>query len=325
MIFMYDNLNFGLRSTDVSNVNFLEDVPQYLDTAEQINFESGTIIKGTLGDTADKNYFEVTVSSLGINLRNGSLCKYHFGNNLETLTRQETQNAIGALSDTLHLNLDLARMYRIDLAQNFCMQYSPEIYFSYLGQMLLNRKQFRRATDERGSLYYYGKNEHFIFYDKLKEQKDKGKLIPKLYTGRNLLRIEHRFISRLYKMFNCTGVTAAMLYNEDFYIGVINKWFEAYQAIRKQNEIGLNFEFMKTKKDFYTLLILEHIKNNGSELALMEQIQTAQQTKQLSKKMAFDIRAAITKAVNTNAAINAPNELILELDKKVNEARKHYR
>lgn len=321
----FDTLNFGLRNEDVRGVNFLYDVPQYLSHAEPISFENGTIIKGTIGDVANKSYFDVTVSGMSINLRNGSLCKYRFGNNLQTLTRQETQRAIEQLSDTLHLPLHLAKMYRIDVAQNLILQHPIEVYLNHLGQMEIGRKKITRWFDERGSLYYYYNGGMYVLYDKLKELSGKGQLIPELYKGKNVLRLEHRYTARLPKAFNAPCVTAAMLYDEDFYIDVVNRWHDSYKAIKKVNETILNFNGMKGKKGIHQFAIKAAIKFAGGELELIEKIKEAQKLGEIDSKTAYYFRQEIEAAIQTNAAITAQNELILELDKKVNEARKHYR
>ena len=65
------------------------------------------------------------LGNLRVSVRNssltvqGSLSKYLNGNNLERFTRKQTQRAIEKLSDSLALPFHRAKVWRIDLAENF--------------------------------------------------------------------------------------------------------------------------------------------------------------------------------------------------------------
>jgi hypothetical protein len=159
----------------------------------------------------------------------------------------------------------------------------------------------------------------------LNEQKRKSGTIPELYQNRNVLRYEQRYKSRLAKIFNVECVQAAMLYSEEHYIAMLNRWRDTYKSIKKINDITLNFSSMKGKKDLYNLGVLALVQQAGGELAVLEQIKEAQKSNQLSKKAAFDIRQAVVEATKNKADITATNEAIKELDKKIDEAVKYYR
>ncbi|KAA6316690.1 hypothetical protein EZS27_033035 [termite gut metagenome] len=116
-----------------------------------------------------------------------------------------------------------------------------------------------------------------------------------------------------------------MLYDEAFYINVVNRWKESYKAIKKINDVTLNFEAMTTKKDLYQMGLLSLIEVSGGELGVISQINEAQQRGELTKKQAFDLRQAIKEACKIKDGLTMKNEAILELDKKVNEAAKFYR
>jgi hypothetical protein len=120
-------------------------------------------------------------------------------------------------------------------------------------------------------------------------------------------------------------VTGAMLYNEKFYIDIINRWRDNYRAINKVNDININFEAMKGKRDLYVMGVLSLVESQGGELSVVSQIAEAQKTGILSKKQAFDLKQAITDACKVKEGLTVKNEAILELDKKVTEAAKFYR
>jgi hypothetical protein len=317
---MYDNVDFKLRDIDVSNIDFLNETAKYFDITGEHNFNNEIVLSGTLnGD------FKITVNKNGVNIKGGSLCKWYLGDNFQTLGRGDTQKAIEKLSDTLHLPIQQATVTRIDVAQNLIVKNPVEVYYNHLGELKHNKRSMITESGIVEGIYYFGNNGLSLFYNKIKEQKIKGCLIPELYQNRNVLRYEKRHKRRLPQAFNVERVTAAMLYNEKFYINLLDNWKNNYFSIKKINDITLNFENMKGKKDLYTLGLLSLIETAGGELAMITQINEVLKLGKIAKKTAFDMRKAITEACKIKVGITAPNEAILELDKKVIEAVKFYR
>jgi hypothetical protein len=321
---MYDNIDFKLKNTEAANVDFLNETSKYFDVTGQHNFENGFVLSGTLGGD-----FKILVNRDSVSIKGGSLCKYYLDDNFKTLGRGATQKAIEKLSDTMHLPFEKATITRLDIAQNFIVQEPCQNYYNHLGEWHDgNKKSTRASIIENGkleTLYYYQSNGLLLFYDKVKEQKIKGQLIPELYQNKNVLRYEQRYKGRLSKCFNVERVTGAMLFDEAFYINVINLWKENYFNIKKINDISLNFEAMKGKTDLYNAGILALVEQCGGELNFLSQIQEAQKAGKLSRKQAFDMRQVVTAACKIKHGITAQNEAIMELDKKIIEAVKYYR
>lgn len=327
---MYDNVDFKLKITDFSGIDFLEDVPKHLYGVRERTYEGEFVIIGTLKNDLCNNNYRVTVNRNGVNIRDGSLCKYYLGDNFQTLGRGDTQRAMEKMSDTLHLPIDKAVVSRIDVAQNFIVRHSVENYYNHLGEWHNGNKKSTRApiTNNMGiieGMYYYQRLGLLVFYDKIKEQKAKRQPIPELYQGRHVLRYEQRHKKRLPEIFNVEKVTVSMLYNEKFYIDLLNRWKENYFAIKKINDITLNFETMRTKTDLYNLGVLALVQMAGGELNFISQMQEAKRTGVLTKKQAFDLKQAVIHACKERSGITDRNDCILELDKKVKEAVKFYR
>jgi len=323
---MFDNIDFKLKDTEATDTDFLSETPLYLDTITgEHNFNGVPVVSGILGDLGG-NHFKVTVSSTGVNIKNGSLCKYYLGDNFKTLGRSETQRAIEMLSDALHLPIDRATVTRMDIAQNFIVQNPVQVYYNHLGELKYSTRQgVGNGIGTVETLYYYLSGGILSFYDKLKEQKDKRQPIPELYQNRNVLRYEQRYKSRLAQTFKVERVTAAMLFDEAFYIKAIDKWKDNYFNIKKINDITLNFDAMKGKTDLYNMGVLALVEMVGGELNLINQIKEAQKSGNLNKKQAYDLKQAVTAACKIKDGVTVPNDAILELDKKVKEAVKFYR
>ena len=311
---MIDNSDFKLRIDEVQNIDFLAETPNYFNMTGEHFYNGETVLTGNL------NGLKITVSKNGVNIKDGSLCKWFLGDNFQTMGRSEIKRAIEKLSDTLHLPIDKATVTRIDIAQNFIVKHPTPVYFNHLGSSYPLKR-----LEQPDGLYYTNPGGLLIFYDKVKEQKAKGQPIPELYTNRNTIRYESRYKKRLTNVFNVNQIKGETLYNEEFYMKMVNKWRSSYKAIKKLNDISLNFEAMKGKKDFDLMGRLSLINQTGGELAMIEQINEAFKKNELTRRQADELKRATREACQLKEGIMIQSDVITELDKKIEEACKFYR
>ena len=281
-------------------MDFLAEMPCFLENVGEHYYNGEAVITGSL------NGLKISLNRYQMKIKDGSLCKWYLGDNFQTMGRGDTQRAIEKLSDTLHVPMSKATVTRLDLSHLGILKYATRL-------------------QEPNGIYYSQTGGRLCFYDKNREQKSHREPIPELYEGRNVLRYEQRYINRIASQFKVSEVTGAMLYDEAFYIGLLNRWREAYKAIQKINDISLNFQAMRTKQQLYKMGVLSLIEQAGGQLQMIEQINEAQKRGELSKKQAFDLRQAINEACKIRDGLTVPNEAIQELDKKVSEAVKYYR
>ncbi len=313
---MYDTIDFRLTIDDAGAVDFLQETPCRLD-ASTIGFHN---YNGEQTVTGSLQGLKVTASRYQVKVKDGSLCKWHLGDNYKTMGRQDTQRAIERLSDALHLPMDRATITRLDVAQNFIVKHPTPVYFNHLGVL----KPLKRLQQPDG-LYYARRVERLCFYDKNREQRARGEAIPELYQGRNVLRYEQRFTQRLPSVLEVEAVTGALLYDEAFYVRLLNRWRDTYKDIEKINDITLNFQAMTGKKDFQRMGVLSMVKSVGGELAMLEQITEAQKRGDLTPKQAYDLKQAVKDACKVREGLTVQNDAIAELDKKIMEAVRFYR
>ena len=172
----------------------------------------------------------------------GSLSKFFFGNNTSTLNRNTTKYAIEKLSDTFKLDLNKAKIKRIDIGDNLTMKTSVKQYFPCLGLYHgKNRIEFKDTL-------YYGNNFlSLVFYDKGKECKLKKD---------NLLRYEMRKNKYLLrKLFKKEQIYGYHLYNEYIYNTLISLWEKEYFFIEKINIPIINISQIKTNADAQKALL----------------------------------------------------------------------
>ena len=311
---MYDTINFRLTAEDVCNIDFLEETPCYLNNIAHHIFSGVPVVTGDLGG------LKVVASEWQVKVKDASLCKWYLGDNFQELGRGTTQQAIEKLSDDLHLPMDRATITRLDVGVNIITQHPPATYLNHLG-VLANAKRLQQPK----GLYYSKRNEVLCFYDKVMECKAHNELLPPLYRGRNVLRYEQRYMHRIHSRLKVPAVTGATLYDEAFYMAVLERFLKAYKVIKKINDIKPNFKIMKGRKDFQRMGVLSLIERLGGEIELTNQINEAQQRGELTSKQAYDLRNEVRKACEIKDGFTEPNEQITELDKKISEAVKFYR
>ena len=312
---MFDTVFFRLTQSEVQSIDFLAETSCYLEDVAEHTFSDGvTVITGSVGG------LKVSLNHYQIKVKDGSLCKFYLGDNFKTMGRKDTQRAIEKLSDTLHLPICKAVVTRLDVAQNFCTKYRPEAYLNHLGLL-----KYATRLQEPHGVYYSQTGGRLAFYDKNQEQKTKREAVPELYEGRNVLRYEQRYTQRLAKQLNVAEVTGALLYDEAFYIGLLNRWKETYKLIQKINDVVYNFQAMKTKQRFYRMGVLSLIEQAGGQVEMIAQISDAQKRGELTKKQAYDLRQTVIDACKVREGLTVKSDVIAELDKKVNEAVRFYR
>ena len=315
---MLDTVDFKLTRAEVDGVDFLNEITPYLNPEGVAvhDFGGSQVVTGNTGNLS------VSISPYQVRVKNGSLCKWMLGDNYQSMGRGDVQRAVERLSDTLHLPMERAIITRLDVGVSIPMKHPTGCYFNHLG--VLN---YATRLQQPSSLYYYrhSQAERLCFYDKNREQRDHREPIPDLYRDCNVLRYEQRYMARLPHLLGVEKVAAAMLYDERFYISLLNRWREAYQAIRKINEITLNFQAMKTKRDLQTMGVLVLVEQWGGEVETIAHIKEAQKRGDLTSKQAFDLRQAVKDACKIREGMTAPSEAITEVDKKIAEAIRYYR
>jgi hypothetical protein len=268
--------------------------------------------------TGDLGNLNLVLSVQGVSIK-GSLAKWYLGDNLQTLTRGDTQRAIESLSDTLSLNVAEAKVKRADVATNFLMQHSPTVYYPYLGDC-----QHYQRTQRQTSLYYEANNRTKLFYDKSLECKAKGVPLHEVFEGQNVLRFELRFMHRLGKEFNTASLTAQHLYDEGFYMGMIDKWVNEYKSITKLKKMAFKDQAQLKPKDFLDQILLQAVVTIGQS-EVLEMVEEARKRGQFERPEYASRTKAMIKELCTMPQLTEPSELIQELDQKVKAVQRYYR
>lgn len=249
---MYDTvkLSYSLLDNivpkDTEVFNNLVNITESIDVDTQSNWITGKAKNMVIRRNANS----ITVQ--------GSLPKYKYGNNLQTLQRADTGLIIEELSDLISTDLSKARLQRVDFSTNIITEHKPQYYYRFLGHLT----RFYRHSDN-SSLYYNQGCKKLLFYDKIKDAKAKQMPIPKQYQNKNVLRYEMRLLKQVKKFFK-RDVLANDLINKQLYNYLLDKWYEYYKEIEKQkSKINIMSNQITSPKDFDRQLLIGLVQSLG--------------------------------------------------------------
>ncbi|GHT00786.1 hypothetical protein AGMMS50276_27450 [Synergistales bacterium] len=250
---MFDSVNFWIDRVELSGSSTF-DTQRYLSNITERQNKNGYSCTGNVGD------YWVHIAENGISLK-GSLAKNYFGDNLHTLTRRDTKQAIEELSDHLHTDINAARVTRMDVSTVIPTKRTPADYYSHLG----NKPHFDRLQSTPDTLYYNNHQRQIIFYDKTKEAATKDVQVPEILQNSNLFRYELRYTKRLNKQLN-TDLTAGKLYETGFYRAVIQNWYNEFKTIQKIKNQNFMIDNITTPKEAQTALFATLLQQSGQSV-----------------------------------------------------------
>ena len=220
-----------------------------------------------------------------------------------------TREALNQISADLSIDIHKASVSRIDFSTNIITDFTPTIYYPYLGQL----SRFERY-EQPNSIYYNQQAKRLLFYDKVEEAKKKGMTIPKQHIGDNLLRYElvlNKGISRYLKY---NGLYALDLGSEELFKKLLHLWYSYYQQIQKHSK-KLNPMEDKIinpstfKNEMYNALVR---KNPDEFYKMVAELKAKKKFKH--PEYYSRINAEIRKIQKTQVV---DNELMDELNKKI--------
>lgn len=307
-----DTVNFWLPNERAGVKNLLSHCSNFLENTTTSKNIKGDYITGYLGN------YKIYVNRYGVGFT-GSLPKWYLGDNIQDITRGDTERAIEKLSDYTLLPIKESITKRIDFGVGFVMNEEPNAYYPLLGQL----RHFTRLEQPK-TIYYKNPNKELIFYNKIAECKNKRVAIPTFLHHSNLLRYEMRICKNIANQMNMSEVLMSNLYEEAFYMKLINDWEQHFKQIFKIKKSSFSTKAMIKPNDIIDELTLIGIQTLGFESALT-MVEEAKR-KGLFEHPKYVSRAkAMIKDLMSKESLTEPNELMLELERKINQVTANYR
>jgi len=302
----YDTLKVTLTNDYDPSVNFFNHLPLDLCLKSQGSDQSGEFVKGSIS-----NLF-VTARQDRISVE-GSIQIFAIQENLSHFTFKEFSDAIANLGKLLDIPIEEGRVSRFDFSGNIILRHPVEAYLSNFGL----KSRFKRQEQNNG-IYYQTTEKILLFYDKMKEMKQKRNPIPPFFGGKNVMRYEMRFMKKLPKQFNVPVLQVKHLLETRFFEALCHQWRSEYKSIQKIKNSRRSLAGIRTKRELIQILTQMQVQQIGVA-NLQEEIKEQQLTGRISKKEAFEMRKFIRESTTEKYPV-AENELISELNQKIKVA-----
>lgn len=190
----------------------------------------------------------------------GSLAKWYFGNNVQTLTLAQGRKAMKDLGIALGVGDTIfrAKVNRVD----FSSVISTELPAIYYIKRMDDLKGFRRTHKDGETTLYYdraARDKVVKIYDKTLEAEYKGMEMPDEYRGQNLFRFEVVYYTKeIKRVFNknkrLSEVTVKDIMTERAFNHFADTWLDYYEGIMKLN--NANNMIQKNKGEKLTASVL---------------------------------------------------------------------
>ena len=324
---MYDTINLYLETSGIHIQDLLKKLDWYKEPKVGIRSGKLTVVGGIENQSTENRnigkmyirFSDTYPQKLSVS---GSLAKFHYGDNLQKLTRSETQKAIEKLSERLSVNLKPAKVQRLDLGANLIMNRPCSEYQSLLNEV--PRMLRSTVSSKSNSVYFINSQRTIILYDKIADCRRLKEEIPELFKGRNVLRYELRFMKDIPVQFKGQTITAETLYSELFYIEILKRWRESYFAISRTQGYRMKDDIeLKKPRDLLLYYAAKGIAQEGVT-EVLSMLDTSRQGGKLDKMQCYRLKKQI-KEITGQPELIEPNDCIKELDKKVNREVLCYR
>lgn len=307
---MIDTIKLWLKSEEITSMNLLAELPLRLtNVSDTIDRNTKKIIfKGYL-----KCLF-VLISENGVFI-SGSLSRYYHGNNMHTLSFIEIKLAFKMIEQKLNIPIEKAKVQRLDIAENFIVDYPVKNYYQYLGEM-----PFHARNEMKNGIYYNGKEKTSLFYDKIIERKQNNETVPDCYLGKNILRFELRYEKRLGKQFNRQFLYVSDLFLESFFKDLLIRYKMDYQKIHKYRSlIHYSDLLINDWPQFKNQVKLRGMEALGGEAQLLNTLAQARKDKAFKNNMHATRMIRDVKKTYQMGVFTESHPLIDELESKLPE------
>ena len=194
---MYDKVKlalFGINGIEVMQ-SIIESGNENIILNSNIDIATGEI--KSYNGSFDR--FRIGANSRGVFIE-GSLPSILLPNNIYTLNRKDTEEAINSISSSLNLDMNNAKVLSLEFGTNFIMSNPVSNYISLLGEAPNLKRMSLGNTLYLNSI---GKSngggkplKSLCFYDKIEQAKKEKLIPPPMFEDANLLRYELRLNGR---------------------------------------------------------------------------------------------------------------------------------
>ncbi len=194
----------------------------------------------------------------------GSLAKYYFDNNLQTMDHDDIVTAIVWLSDELELPIERGFIKRIDVARNIIVKKNVRQYLDCFDET----DGYHRDRINDRLLYKKTNGTHSVtMYDKVKELKKNEREFYQynrdgVLKDKNILRFEVKLEQKINQLLKYKSVRVVHLRSKTFLKKLNDFWFMKYNSILTKKRFMFSND-IATYGDFKKELLVKTIQDIG--------------------------------------------------------------
>ncbi len=248
----------------------------------------------------------------------GSLSKFYFGNNLKALDRESTMKAIKEISDNLGVDFRKAILTRVDIGVNIELEHPIHKYIECLKSY--PRLEYCRYKDSVTFFTKYS-SKSLIFYDKIKEIKNKDKDLYRTFSkeirNKNIIRYEIRLRRNLKYHLKKRKIKVRTLYNKNTWNMLLGKWDNGYDKVMKFESLNEPLFLLKEYNG-----VLKYLASCGLSYVGYDKVINS------ISDLTFDVKNPRSKRSKMKYVVNSillesnknslEKSLVKELDDKIN-------
>lgn len=252
--------------------------------------------------------FQVTITDKRVTV-NGSLSKYYFGNNVQTLSFSEVNIALLQLSKELGIPLLRGEIRRIDMALSIPLDHNIVKYY----KSFADTPRYSKDTHKHGIRYTRG-NIVLALYDKTFDAVTSNQFTH----GGDVLRIELRIMKRVRRTVSPTAkkLFLLQLLSSTMKTKLVQLWIKHYTSIEIKKTFT-DLTVAKGWKDCSKYLMLEGIKN--IELCnWLNEIDQLAKVNNWSAETKSDVKKK-SREVYSTSHLASKNDYIEEINQKIDQ------
>lgn len=249
----------------------------------------------------------------------GSLSQYYLGN-FNSLLWSQVPQAFQKLQEALQIDLNDARLFRIDMEGTFSTKYVVNSYWDYLG----HRGSMSRFQSN-GTLYYKNTTRTICLYDKGK--KIRKELGAANGPNGNLMRFEvryTRYLKRIAHQLRIACLSVSDILKPEIQQVLLIKWYQEYLKIPKENQAHFNLKTIKSVAEFRKSLVIMAIDSLGGQNEVIEMIlRTRSTTLDFSSDLTYKLKRVVLDAGNGHQNLRKSSHVV-ELNQSMEQCFKKY-
>lgn len=257
----------------------------------------------------------------------GSLAKWYFGNNVQTLTLAQARKAIKDLGVALGVGESIFKgtVNRVDFSSVISTELPPVYYFNLMDYL----NGFRRSLKDGETTLYYDRatrDKVVKIYDKTLEAEYRSMEIPDEYRGQNLFRFEVvYYTTEIKRVFNknkkLSEVTVKDIMTERAFNHFADTWLDYYEGIMKLNNANNMIQKNKAEKLTASSLIDRMLARLVNQFGLEESLRLVELDYQVGnvseRRKINDAKRRVRELADSIPA--PPYDLIDDLDRRMRQ------